>query len=241
MTIKFACIILLVATVLTFTKAIPAFVPAKTERNKYGIAPLNHSKPRPEDLVRARMLYEDQLKQEQYAAASKYPVQYLNNQTGYSMWEEFHMNGTLPEPIRGKTGATSIGPDNTPLNKQNPDSYAPPNTDSGTVSQAKWPMSLSHNRLQNGGWARQQNIDVLLVATDIAGVQMRLEEGGKFGSLQACCCLHLLTERFAAYRELHWHSANEWAYIFNGTFRIGVIDEDGKNQISDVGPGDLWL
>ena len=22
---------------------------------------------------------------------------------------------------------------------------------------AKWPMSLSHNRLQTGGWARQQN------------------------------------------------------------------------------------
>jgi hypothetical protein len=177
---RFASLALLVATLLTFTEAIPAFIPAKSERSKHGITPVSHSKPRPQDLIRARMLYEQQLAQSQAVAASKYPVQYLNNQTGYSMWEEFHMNGTLPEPIRGKTGATSIGPDNTPLNKQNPDSYAPPNTDAGTVPQAKWPMSLSHNRLQNGGWARQQNADVLPIATDIAGVQMRLEEGGEF-------------------------------------------------------------
>jgi oxalate decarboxylase family bicupin protein len=44
-----------------------------------------------------------------------------------------------------------------------------------------------------------------------------------------------------AYRELHWHSASEWAYIINGTFRVAAIDEDGKNQVSDVGPGDLWF
>jgi hypothetical protein len=60
---------------------------------------------------------------------------------------------------------------------------------------AKWPFSLSHNRLQTGGWARQQNgqctefpslepitdeilpVAVLPMATEMAGVNMRLEVG----------------------------------------------------------------
>jgi len=40
---------------------------------------------------------------------------------------------------------------------QNPDLLAPPTTDNGELSNMKWPFSLSHNRLANGGWARQQN------------------------------------------------------------------------------------
>jgi oxalate decarboxylase family bicupin protein len=43
-----------------------------------------------------------------------------------------------------------------------------------------------------------------------------------------------------AYREMHWHSTDEWAYILNGTFRVALVDSDGKNQVSNVGPGDLW-
>ena len=42
---------------------------------------------------------------------------------------------------------------------------------------AKWPMSLSHNRLQTGGWARQQNVNIMPIATNMAGVNMRLEAG----------------------------------------------------------------
>lgn len=210
-----------IATVLTLAEAIPAFVPAKTERSNFGLVPLGRAKQRPEDVVRARMLYEQQLAAQSKVVASKYPVDYLSNVSDYSMWEEFQNTGKLPEPIRGKTGSTSIGPENPTLDRQNPDAYAPPNTDSGTVPQGKWPFALSHNRLQNGGWARQQNVDVLPVATEIAGVNMRLEEG--------------------AYREMHWHSASEWAYILNGTFRVATIDETGKNQVSDVGVGDLWL
>lgn len=34
--------------------------------------------------------------------------------------------------------------------------------------------------------------------------------------------------------------AAEWAYILNGTFRIGIINENGQNEVSDVGVGDLW-
>ncbi|PWN42849.1 Bicupin, oxalate decarboxylase/oxidase [Ceraceosorus guamensis] len=163
--------------------------------------------------------------------ASKYPVEHLGNVTDESLWDYFHEHGVMPQPIRGKTGATSAGPEWTEGNRENPDSYAPPNSDHGSVPQAKWPFALSHNRLQNGGWARQSNIDVLPVSTEIAGVNMRLDEG--------------------AYRESdrripsptpqsHWHSTAEWAFVLNGTFRIASIDDEGRNIVADVGPGDLW-
>jgi hypothetical protein len=52
-----------------------------------------------------------------------------------------------------------------------------------------WPFGLSSNRHSNyysSGWAHQQNIDELPVATAMAGVDMRLEPN--------------------AYRELHWQT-----------------------------------
>ena len=61
------------------------------------------------------------------------------------------------------------------IDRQSPDMLAPPSTDHGTVPNAAWPFALSHNRLQTGGWARQQNVKVLPVATEMAAVNMRLE------------------------------------------------------------------
>lgn len=57
----------------------------------------------------------------------------------------------------------------------NSDLYIPPGTDAGSVSNAKWPFGLSHNRhgLAGAGWAREQNVDELPVATAMAGVNMR--------------------------------------------------------------------
>ena len=63
----------------------------------------------------------------------------------------------IPQPIRGAEGATIVGPQNVPVELQNPDILAPPTTDHGQVPNLKWPFALSHNRLSNGGWARQQN------------------------------------------------------------------------------------
>jgi hypothetical protein len=37
------------------------------------------------------------------------------------------------QPIRGNLGATILGPQNIPLQQQNPDALAPPTTDHGTV------------------------------------------------------------------------------------------------------------
>jgi hypothetical protein len=77
----------------------------------------------------------------------------------------------------------------------NSDIFAPPTTDAGDVGQAKWPFGLSHNRhgLAGAGWARNQNINQLPIATAMAGVNMRLSPN--------------------AYRELHWHKQGEWALM----------------------------
>ncbi|KAJ3533785.1 hypothetical protein NM688_g7236 [Phlebia brevispora] len=84
----------------------------------------------------------------------------------------------------------------------------------------KWPMSLSKNRLQTGGWARQQNVAVMPMATGLAGVDMRLEAG--------------------AIRELHWHVTAEWAYVISGYTQVTAINPDGQNFLATLGPGDLW-
>ena len=106
----------------------------------------------------------------------------------------------------------------------NSDLLAPPGTDNGDIPNAKWPMGLSSNRFgigKDSGWARQQNTDELPVAARMAGVDMRLAPN--------------------AYRELHWHSANEWAYIFNGSARVATVNENGQSFIDDLNAGDVWF
>ncbi|KAA8571491.1 hypothetical protein MFRU_026g01000 [Monilinia fructicola] len=129
-----------------------------------------------------------------------------------------------PQPIRGSVGETDPGPQTYEYQKLNPDLFAPPGTDSGDVPQAQWPMGLSHNRLGSGkksGWARQQNTDQLPAATKMAGVDMRLAPG--------------------AYRELHWHTANEWALVLKGSVRLSAVNEKGESFIDDISAGDVWF
>lgn len=49
-----------------------------------------------------------------------------------------------PQPLRGNRGGTIASNRNIPLEKQHPDSLAPPTTDKGTVAQLEWPLGLSH-------------------------------------------------------------------------------------------------
>jgi oxalate decarboxylase len=125
-----------------------------------------------------------------------------------------------PEPIRSNLGASIIGPRNLPLEGQNPDQLAAPVTDSGTVPNLKFSFSAAHNRLLTGGWAREITVRELPVATELAGVNMRLKPGGV--------------------REMHWHKEAEWAYMLAGRARITAVDAAGRNFIEDVGAGDLW-
>lgn len=128
-----------------------------------------------------------------------------------------------PQPIRGSKGGTDPGPRTEQYDILNPDTLAPPGTDHGDVVQATWPLGLSHMKegLNRAGWSRQQNIENLPAATDMAGVDMRLEEG--------------------AYRELHWHKANEWAIVMNGSVRVEAVNEDGQTFVDDLSAGDVWF
>ena len=58
----------------------------------------------------------------------------------------------ISHPIRGKDGFIDRGPRNVLLGKQNPDILVP---DHGTLPNLKFSFSMAHNRLQDGGWARQ--------------------------------------------------------------------------------------
>ena len=112
------------------------------------------------------------------------------------------------------------GPANTELDGQNPSSFDPPTTDAGGVPPFKYPFSFSHKRLHSGGWSREVTVRELPVSKSMAGVDMRLAAGGV--------------------RELHWHTAAEWAFMLYGTARITAIDNDGKSFVADVKENDLW-
>lgn len=93
--------------------------------------------------------------------------------------------GLNPHPIRNGEGANIIGPRNIERESQAPDMVRPPSTDHGTLPNMKWSFADSHTRIEEGGWARQTTVRELPTSTELAGVNMRLEEG--------------------AIRELHWH------------------------------------
>jgi len=116
---------------------------------------------------------------------------------------------------------TDPGPGNAGLDAQNPDSMWPPSTDSKSlVPTFKYPFSLANKRVYEGGWSREITSRELPVSKSMAGVNMRLTAGGV--------------------RELHWHTAGEWAIMLYGTARITAIDTDGKSFVADVKKNDLW-
>lgn len=82
---------------------------------------------------------------------------------------------TLPQPIRDSQGASILGPTNPPREAQAQDLLVPPRTDHGTLPSLRWSFADSHNRLEEGGWVRQTTIRELPIATEIAGVNMRLK------------------------------------------------------------------
>ncbi len=123
-------------------------------------------------------------------------------------------NHTLPNE-------SEPGPNNTVLDKQNPDSVWAPPTDSGGQPPFKYSFSLSHKRLESGGWTRQVTVRDLPISKKMAGVEMRLISGG--------------------IRELHWHVGAEWALMLYGSARITAVDAQGRSHVSDVKEGDLWI
>jgi oxalate decarboxylase len=117
--------------------------------------------------------------------------------------------------------ASNPGPINRSLASESPDSFMPPVTDRGDVMPIWYSFDLTHRRIQDGGWTRQVTARELPSSQDLAGVTMRLTAG--------------------SYRELHWHTANEWAYMLYGNARVTVFQPDGNIFIGDVSEGDLWF
>lgn len=125
------------------------------------------------------------------------------------------------EPINGTHGANVAGPRNIPLENQVPDIFAAPLTDKGSLPNLHFPFAYAHNRLEDGGWAREVTIREMPAMKDMAIVNMRLGPG--------------------VVRELHWHKEAEWAYITAGKARLTVVDADRYVSVDDLEPGDVWL
>ncbi|KAI9689284.1 MAG: hypothetical protein M1820_010168 [Bogoriella megaspora] len=125
-----------------------------------------------------------------------------------------------PLPWRNGDGATVLGPQNPARQQQNPDLVRPPSTDHGNMKNMRWSFADSHIRIEEGGWTRQTTIRELPTSVELAGVNMRLDEG--------------------VIRELHWHKEAEWAYVLEGNVRVTAIDTEGGSFTDDLEKGDLW-
>ncbi|CAN7387429.1 oxalate decarboxylase family bicupin [Paenibacillus sp. LjRoot56] len=129
--------------------------------------------------------------------------------------------GNVPQPIRPDgAGGIDTGPRDIMRDMENPNMLVPPITDSGLLPNLKFSFSDTSMKLNFGGWSREVTARELPIATTLAGVNMSLTPGGV--------------------RELHWHQQAEWSYMIVGSARITSIDQEGRNFIADVGPGDLW-
>lgn len=128
---------------------------------------------------------------------------------------------SIPQPIRGTHGANDPGPRNVVLDQMNPDVLLPPVTDNGGMPNLKFPFGMAHNRLEDGGWAREVTIRECPSLQELAIVNMRLGPG--------------------VVRELHWHKEAEWAYVTQGRVRFYLIDDKRNVLIEDLEVGDLWF
>src|ERR1700730_7020745 len=112
------------------------------------------------------------------------------------------------------------GQENMPLLAENPNSNTPPPTDHGDIGPIWYSFDLARKRVQEGGWTHQVTQRELPPSTELTGVNMRLTRG--------------------SFRELHWHTADEWAIMLTGNARVTVLNPDGTMFIDDVSKGDLW-
>ena len=113
------------------------------------------------------------------------------------------------------------GQENKALLALNPNSNMPPPTDHGDFVPIWYSFDLVKKRVEEGGWTHEVTERELPSSRDIAGVNMRLTAG--------------------SYRELHWHTADEWAYVLYGSARVTVMNPDGTMFIGNVSEGDLWI
>ena len=120
----------------------------------------------------------------------------------------------------GDHSSSDPGQENQALLAENPNSNMPPPTDHGDVGPIWYSFDLAHKRVEEGGWTHQVTQRELPSSKELTGVNMRLTAG--------------------SFRELHWHTADEWAIMLYGNARVTVMNPDGTMFIDDVSKGDLW-
>jgi oxalate decarboxylase len=90
-----------------------------------------------------------------------------------------------------------------------------------TLPDFRFSLTQQPARELPGGTAREATAREFPVSKNIAGVLMTLTPGGL--------------------RELHWHAnAAEWAYVIDGHARTSIVDPQGRIEVVDFGPGDVW-
>jgi oxalate decarboxylase len=91
----------------------------------------------------------------------------------------------------------------------------------GKLPSFKFALGAQKPVVYKGGSAKQSTAVDFPVSKSLAGVYMTLNPGGL--------------------RELHWHAnAAEWAFVLEGRGRISVLDPQGRSELVDFGPGDVW-
>jgi oxalate decarboxylase len=85
----------------------------------------------------------------------------------------------------------------------------------------RFALEKSEGKTLGGSYGKEATVKQLPISKGTAGVSMRLEPG--------------------VMRELHWHAtAAEWAFVIEGRCRTTVIDPQGRSEINDFDPGDIW-
>jgi oxalate decarboxylase len=85
----------------------------------------------------------------------------------------------------------------------------------------RFALEKSEGKRLGGSYGKEATVKQLPISKGIAGVSMRLEPG--------------------VMRELHWHAtAAERAFIIEGRCRTTVIDPQGRSEVNDIDPGDIW-
>lgn len=103
-----------------------------------------------------------------------------------------------------------------------PQSPATPTADTASALPAfRFALEAQAGKILPAGSAKEVTAAELPISQDLAGVSMWLAPGGV--------------------RELHWHAnAAEWGYVVEGNVRVTLFDPEGRIDIADAGPGDVF-
>jgi oxalate decarboxylase len=122
----------------------------------------------------------------------------------------------IPAKARAQSGTVQSG-----ARQPNVGAGLPDDTNTGNLPSYKYRLGAQPLKTYEGGSAREVTVSEFPVSEAIAGVDMRLKPGGL--------------------RELHWHAIDaEWAYVIDGHVRTTIVDLQGRSEVLDFGPGDVW-